>query len=215
VTAAELPDDHPRANATMVCRVPVSRLRANPDNIRTDLGDLRELTESIRYEGVLVALMAEDHGSHMVILHGHRRWAAAQLAGVTRVPVVVVDEHDPVDAVMVMLAEDKKEPVDPADKRRAIRKLHDQHGVSWRVIAERLGMPVSRVMSLAGKPAAAPTPEGGRHRSDRPRRPSITPTVVHQILTRFDEGELVPTDVVEELRQLIGDWEPAPKAGQR
>ena len=56
---------------------------------RASLGDLRELAESIAHEGVLVPLMAERRGSMLQLLHGHRRWAAARMAGLATVPVVV------------------------------------------------------------------------------------------------------------------------------
>lgn len=205
---------HPRGDAK-VARVAVDRLRANPHNIRTDLGDLRELAESIRHEGVLVPLMAEDCGSYLQILHGHRRWAAAQIAGVRRVPVVIVDIHEPQDVIFVMLAEDKKEPVDSADKRRAIRALREQFGMTWQAIADRLGVTPTTVRVWAGAAPARAVTAGtaGRHHaySNRPPAPPrIAARSVYDVLARFDGGELVPTDVVEACRGWLGDWTPKP-----
>lgn len=58
-----------RADAPAVANVVLTRLRAHHRNVRTDLGDLRELTESIRTQGVLVPLMAERRGDMLQILH--------------------------------------------------------------------------------------------------------------------------------------------------
>lgn len=203
-------EDPPARRSPRASRVRVEDLRANPCNIRTDLGDLRELTESIRHEGVLVPLMAEERGDHLLILHGHRRWAAAQLAGVTRLPVIVVGRHRPDEAILVMLAEDKKEPIDKADKRRAVLALREKHGMSWQAIANRLGISYSTVLNWAGQASDKPS---GRHHagSNRwPTAPKIAARAVYDVLARFDDGELVPTDVVEALRAWVGDWTPAP-----
>jgi len=215
VTATLEREGPPARRSPRATRVPVDRLRANPCNIRTDLGDLRELTESIRHEGVLVPLMAEERGDHLQILHGHRRWAAAQLAGVARVPVIVVGRHRPDEAILVMLAEDKKEPIDKADKRRAILTLREKHGMSWQAIADRLGISYSTVLNWAGQKADAPS---GRHHAGSNRSPApprIAARTVYNVLARFDDGELVPTDVVEALREWLGDWKPAPTAATR
>lgn len=70
--------------------IPVSKLWRHPDNPRKDLGDVTELAESIKVNGVLqnltvVPLIGEitkkwDGESYRVII-GHRRLAAAKLAG--------------------------------------------------------------------------------------------------------------------------------------
>jgi ParB/RepB/Spo0J family partition protein len=208
----------------VVANVPVTRLRAHPRNIRTELGDLRELAESIRYEGVLVPLMAERHGDHLRLLHGHRRWAAAQLAGVARVPVVIVPEHGNCDAIYVMLAEDGKERIARADRGRAVRALRDEFGCTWPDIAERLGKSVATLRAWVGgtdddagqdkpRPASTPQPIAARptqHAHSNPpprpaRRQGTNPKIVglrrvQDLLARHDAGQLDAARVVQELR---------------
>lgn len=80
--------------------IPVSKLWRHPDNPRKDLGDVTELAESIKVNGVLqnltvVPLIGEitkkwDGESYRVII-GHRRLAAAKLAGLEELPCVVVE----------------------------------------------------------------------------------------------------------------------------
>ena len=80
--------------------IPVSKLWGHPDNPRKDLGDVTELAESIKVNGVLqnltvVPLIGEitkkwDGESYRVII-GHRRLAAAKLAGLEELPCVVVE----------------------------------------------------------------------------------------------------------------------------
>ena len=80
--------------------IPVSKLWKHPDNPCKDLGDVTELAESIKVNGVLqnltvVPLIGEitkkwDGESYRVII-GHRRLAAAKLAGLEELPCVVVE----------------------------------------------------------------------------------------------------------------------------
>jgi ParB family chromosome partitioning protein len=59
-------------------------------NPRRDLGDLTELTESIRQHGVLLPLLVErHHRGGLRLIAGERRYAAAKAAGQQTVPVIL------------------------------------------------------------------------------------------------------------------------------
>lgn len=71
----------------------ISALHPHPDNPRRDLGDLSELADSIKAKGILQNLTVvpdKVDGGYRIII-GHRRHAAAQLAGVTDLPCVIAD----------------------------------------------------------------------------------------------------------------------------
>ena len=80
--------------------IPVEQLMHHPDNPRKDLGDLTELAESIRANGILQNLTivpVEDDGEHNSVagmywvVIGNRRFEAAMMAGLTELPCVVSD----------------------------------------------------------------------------------------------------------------------------
>ena len=84
--------------------IPVGKIRPHPDNPRKDLGELEELSESIKANGVLQNLTVvpilgeythEPLGTYRAVI-GHRRLAAAILAGLETVPciVAVMTEHE-------------------------------------------------------------------------------------------------------------------------
>ena len=86
--------------------VPVEWLEAHPDNPRKDLGDLTELTESIKTNGImqnLTVVSSPKDGMFRVVI-GHRRMAAAKLAGLKEVPCVL-SQMDEKDQLATMLAE--------------------------------------------------------------------------------------------------------------
>ena len=89
----------------MLQYIDVSKIHPHPDNPRKDLGDLTELAESIKKQGILQNLTvvpwfseitrapADDDkmdGEYRVVI-GHRRLAAAKIAGLTEVPCVISD----------------------------------------------------------------------------------------------------------------------------
>ena len=85
--------------------IPVDRLVPHPDNPRKDLGDLTELAASIKENGVFQNLtVVPEVEDRFTVIIGHRRLAAAKLAGLTELPCVVV-EMTPREQVQTMLLE--------------------------------------------------------------------------------------------------------------
>nr|WP_092074975.1 ParB/RepB/Spo0J family partition protein [Dendrosporobacter quercicolus]NSL49604.1 ParB/RepB/Spo0J family partition protein [Dendrosporobacter quercicolus DSM 1736]SDN24586.1 chromosome partitioning protein, ParB family [Dendrosporobacter quercicolus] len=84
----------------MITNIEIKRISPHPDNPRKDLGDLTELANSIKANGILQNLTVVPYlgevtgqpieGVYRVVI-GHRRLAAAKLAGLTEVPCVITD----------------------------------------------------------------------------------------------------------------------------
>lgn len=214
-----------RATPQGLARIPLQALRFHPRNIRTSLGDLTELSESIRHEGVLVPLMAQrTPGGGLQLLHGHRRWAAADIAGLRTVPVVIIERTLSDDeAMLLMLAEDKKQPVDLADRARAVQQLHDEFGYDYETIAERLGIVpdelaawrAGRATSGSSSGVVAPrtlssaparTARKPRRRAVRKAAPRVSAKQVHAIVAEWESR--APADLLAQLRALLGEWAP-------
>lgn len=92
----------------MIKLIEIDKLHPHPDNPRKDLGDLTELADSIKRSGILqnltvVPATGYHHGDYTVII-GHRRCAAARLAGLAEVPCVVC-EMDQKEQIATMLLE--------------------------------------------------------------------------------------------------------------
>ena len=86
--------------------IDVAAIRPHPKNPRKDLGDLTELTDSIRTFGILQNLTVVPDGTEgYVVICGHRRLAAAEAAGLETVPCVIADNMDEKTQVSIMLLE--------------------------------------------------------------------------------------------------------------
>lgn len=73
--------------------IPINLIEPNPEQPRTEIGDLAELSGSIKEKGVLEPILVKPNraaGTWMIIA-GERRWRAANLAGLTEMPCVELD----------------------------------------------------------------------------------------------------------------------------
>ena len=109
----------------------VLRIDPHPANVRASLGDLTELAASIEAHGILQPIVVQPnprkHGN-FVVLGGHRRLAAAKLAGLEKVPVVIHELAGRDKAIAVMLVENcKRADLKPMEKAEAMGELRD-HG---------------------------------------------------------------------------------------
>lgn len=135
-----------------------SVLQPHPKNIRTDLGDLDELAASIKVQGVLNPLTvvpATAKGKYRIVA-GHRRHAAAKLAGVRPIPCLVrTDLENEADQLAAMITENgPREDLTILDEAAAFQGLLDL-GDTIKSASTRTGMSQKRVrdrVKIAGAP---------------------------------------------------------------
>lgn len=118
--------------------VKISELRDSPFNARKKLGDLTDLTGSIRRKSVLQNLVARKipgvEGFELIT--GHRRKAAAKAAGLKEVPVKVVEATD-AEAQEIQLIENlQREDLNPMEEAEAFDRLQKEFGYSVEKLAE-------------------------------------------------------------------------------
>lgn len=141
--------------------VALDHLVPHPDNPRKDLGDLTELVDSIKAQGVrqnlLVVPDPGDPDRHMIVI-GHRRAAAARLAGLTELPAVVDPTLTPAQQLELMLVENVQRSdltvVEEADAYQGLLDL----GLTKADLAKRTGVSKTTVaarLKLAAMPEAA------------------------------------------------------------
>lgn len=134
-------------------RIALGRLTGHPDNPpeRLDFESISELADSIREHGIIQPLVVTEHltdPDRWTILAGHRRAAAARLAGLQQVPCVVrhgLDE-DVDEQVVVMLVENcQRKDLAPMERAEMLGVLRDKQGLSLVEISRRTGLSASRV----------------------------------------------------------------------
>jgi len=117
--------------------VRIDQIRFHPAKIRRDLGDLRDLSNSIRRYGVLQPVVLERFGDSLRVRMGHRRVAAAQLAGLRTVPALIHREALDERSFLLQAVQENftRTPVPASDRIHTVTRLRDL-GCSWRQISE-------------------------------------------------------------------------------
>lgn len=130
--------------------VDVASLDPNPNQPRKQLqdADLRELTESIRASGVLQPILARRRGNRLEIVAGERRWRAARLAGLDRVPVLVKAVSDDESAVFALVENLQRADLNAIEKAQAFRQLRSRFQESQEEVARRVGLDRSTVANF-------------------------------------------------------------------
>jgi ParB family transcriptional regulator, chromosome partitioning protein len=122
--------------------------RANPRQ-DFDPAALDELAASLRQHGMLqpIVVMKRDVGYE--ILSGERRFRAAKLAGLAKVPVVIREEDNPQHVAELRLIENiQRENLNPIELARAYRVLIESHGLTHDDLAIRVNKDRSSVTNL-------------------------------------------------------------------
>ncbi len=116
---------------------------------RMDQESLRELADSIRARGVIqpVIVRPVDDGGYE-ILAGERRWRAAQIAGLDRVPAVIREVADDAALGIGLIENIQREDLNPIDKASGLKRLVDEFGLTHDEAAKALGSSRSAVTNL-------------------------------------------------------------------
>lgn len=101
---------------------------------------LQELAESIRHQGVVQPIVVRAvGGGRYEIIAGERRWRAAQLAGLSKIPAVVRDCSDEQALAIGIIENIQRQDLNPLEEAQALQRLLDEFGLSHEALAGTLG----------------------------------------------------------------------------
>lgn len=113
-----------------------------------DEDELRQLSESVRASGILQPILARRAGDRLEIVAGERRWRAARLAGLTKVPVLVRAISDQDSAVFGLVENLQREDLNAIEKAEGFRLLMTKLGATQEEVAKRVGLERSSVANF-------------------------------------------------------------------
>jgi ParB family chromosome partitioning protein len=122
----------------------IDRLAPNDFQPRGDMNDarLQELAQSIKANGVIQPIVVRKIGDRFQIIAGERRWRAAKLAGLLRVPIVVRDVAPGQEKTlleMALIENIQREDLNPIEEALAYRRLTDDFELRQEDIASAVG----------------------------------------------------------------------------
>jgi ParB family chromosome partitioning protein len=104
-----------------------------------DEAALESLAESIRTHGVVQPLLVRRRDGGYELIAGERRWRAAKLAGIPRVPVVVKEVPDDSLLEIALIENIQRENLNPIEEAQAYKKLIETVGLTQESLASRVG----------------------------------------------------------------------------
>jgi ParB family chromosome partitioning protein len=127
--------------------VDIDRLSPNALQPRTamETAGLEELAQSIRANGIIQPIVVRRVGERFEIIAGERRWRAALMAGLSRVPITVREvpevEAGPNRSILelALIENIQREDLNPMDEAQAYRRLSDDHRLTQDQIASAVG----------------------------------------------------------------------------
>jgi ParB family chromosome partitioning protein len=135
--------------------LPVTDLQAGKYQPRTriDEGALNELAASIKAQGLLQAILVRPVVSHngaarYEIIAGERRFRAAQLAGLSEVPVLVKDVDDEAAAAMALIENIQRQDLNPLEEAQGVQRLITDFNFTHEQAAGAVGRSRSAVSNL-------------------------------------------------------------------
>jgi ParB family chromosome partitioning protein len=128
-----------RRSETVGRVIDMDRIEPNPHQPRKEFGDLSEMVASVKEKGILEPILVRSHEGRYQIIAGERRYQAARLAGLQRVPCIEVDV-DTRGMLEISLIENlQRRDLTPFEEAAAIQRLCDQFRYTHEEIARKLG----------------------------------------------------------------------------
>jgi ParB family chromosome partitioning protein len=138
---------------TLPSVLPVTKLQAGKYQPRTrmDEGALAELADSIRAQGIMQPILVRPIDAtkgRYEIIAGERRFRAAQIAGLTEVPVLVREVADEHAAAMALIENIQREDLNPLEEAQGVKRLLDEFGLTHEQAATAIGRSRSATSNL-------------------------------------------------------------------
>ena len=125
-----------------VTQLPLSKVepRSGQPRYHFDEEALEELAESIRQHGLIqpITVRPLDNGYYQIIA-GERRWRASRLAGLTEVPVRIIDADERKTAELALVENLQREDLNPIEEARGYQQLMSEHGMTQDDAARAVG----------------------------------------------------------------------------
>ncbi len=135
------------AQTDSVKEIDINQIEPNRSQPRKHFEEtaLLELSESLKQYGMIQPVVLKKNGDYYEIIAGERRWRAAKIAGMQKIPAVI-KKWDTVEAFEAALVENlQREDLNPLEEAESFQRLQEEFGLSQEEIAQKVGKSRSAV----------------------------------------------------------------------
>jgi ParB family chromosome partitioning protein len=131
--------------------LPIEYMQRGKYQPRKDINPekLQELADSIKAQGIIQPIVVRQiaHEKYEIVA-GERRWRAAQLAGLSQVPIVIKEIDDRAAMAIALIENIQREDLNPLEEAEALRRLLDEFEMTHQLIADAIGKSRTTVTNL-------------------------------------------------------------------
>ena len=123
-------------------KLPIYKVEPNPHQPRRDFDEeeLQALSDSIAEHGIIQPLTVRELNSgYYQIIAGERRWRAARVAGLSEVPVVIIEADDKKAMELALIENLQRQDLNPVEEALGYQTLMEEHGMTQEDAAKRVG----------------------------------------------------------------------------
>ena len=113
-----------------------------------DQESLQELADSIGVQGIVQPIVVRPEGSHFELVAGERRWRAAQLAGLQKVPAVIRKLDSKAAAAIGLIENIQREDLNPLEQAQGFLRLIEEFDLTHQQVADSVGRSRAAVSNL-------------------------------------------------------------------
>ena len=139
--SALISTDSPPADSDEIRDIEIDLIRPGHQQPRTtfDQAKLEELAQSIRTSGIIQPLLVRPHGGLFELVAGERRWRAAQLAGLARIPAIIREIPDDKLLELALIENIQRQELNPIEEANAYKRLIESLNLTQEEVAQRVG----------------------------------------------------------------------------
>ena len=145
-----------RTKTEIIRHIPMDKIVPNSMQPRKDMGDLRELSESIKEKGVIAPILVRPKDGRFEIIAGERRYRAAKLIGLKEVPCLEYKIPDNEVLELSIIENVQRKDLSIFEQAYSLKSLADIYGYTHQDIAEKISrsrVTVSELLRVTDLPA--------------------------------------------------------------
>jgi len=146
----DVAQDESKDNAAGLTEIDIDRIQRGKYQPRQvfDQESLQELADSIGVQGIVQPIVVRPEGSHFELVAGERRWRAAQLAGLQKIPAVIRELDSKAAAAIGLIENIQREDLNPLEQAQAFLRLIEEFDLTHQQVADSVGRSRAAVSNL-------------------------------------------------------------------
>lgn len=147
-------DDHfidlisARISGPTIRMIPLNRIDPNPQQARSELGNIEELMSSIKAKGVLEPILVRPRNDRYEIIAGERRFIASKRVGLTEIPAIEMHVKDNEALELALIENLQRKDLGVFEEADGLKALVDNYGYNHNQLAEKIGKARSTITEI-------------------------------------------------------------------